>query len=114
MIAMRPIKEPEVIDALNADRFQGDIEGYVVMDGATYLGHILYKTENKITEILDADLQNNMLVDGAVRACVANGQFNGAISFIITSKAECLIKWKDVFCKSDDAIPIEKLFGQCK
>ena len=41
MIAMRPILEPDVLELLNDGRFDGDIEGYVVMDGPNYLGHML-------------------------------------------------------------------------
>ena len=33
MIAMRPIREYDVIDLLNNGRFEGEVEGYVVMDG---------------------------------------------------------------------------------
>ena len=33
MIAMRPIREYDVIDLLNNGRFEGEVEGYVV-DGA--------------------------------------------------------------------------------
>ena len=43
MIAMRPIREYDVIDLLNNGRFEGEVEGYVVMDGPKYLGHMLYR-----------------------------------------------------------------------
>ena len=38
MIAMRPILEQDVLDLLNDGRFDGEVEGYVVMDGPNYLG----------------------------------------------------------------------------
>ena len=55
MIAMRPIREYDVIDLLNNGRFEGEVEGYVVMDGPKYLGHMLYR------------------VDGAVKITVGQG-----------------------------------------
>ena len=42
MIAMRPILEQDVIDLLNDGRFEGELDGYVVMEGSNYLGYILY------------------------------------------------------------------------
>ena len=32
MIAMRPILEQDVIDLLNDGRFEGELDGYVVME----------------------------------------------------------------------------------
>ena len=49
MIAMRPIDQPAVLDEINAGRFSGPVEGYVVMDGPQYLGNFLYKVENGVT-----------------------------------------------------------------
>ena len=46
MIAMRPIREYDVIDLLNNGRFEGEVEGYVVMDGPKYLGHMLYRVDS--------------------------------------------------------------------
>ena len=37
MIAMRPILEQDVLDLLNDGRFDGEVEGYVVMDGPCLL-----------------------------------------------------------------------------
>lgn len=114
MIAMRPIKEPDVINSINNGRFSEELFGYVVMDGPSYLGHILYSINKETTIVLDANLDNNMLVDGAVRACVAAGEFKGAKSFAIQSDCKCLIDWRNVFCKTENPLPNEKLFTQCK
>ena len=74
MIAMRPILEPDVLELLNDGRFDGDIEGYVVMDGPNYLGHMLYRIDGDFVDVLDCGLQESALVDGGVRACVAAGE----------------------------------------
>lgn len=114
MIAMRPINEPEVINSINNGRFDAVLFGYVVMDGPNYLGHILYTINNETTVVLDASLNNNMLVDGAVRACVAAGEYKGAKNFIIKSDCKCLMEWRNVFCKTENSVPNEKLFTKCK
>ncbi|MEG0305691.1 MAG: hypothetical protein RR635_08370, partial [Oscillospiraceae bacterium] len=70
MIAMRPIDEEDVIGVLNNGRFSGDIDGYVVMNGAEYLGFALYQINDEVTTVLDTDISDNLLVDGIIRACV--------------------------------------------
>ncbi len=115
MIAMRPINEPDVLGVLNDNRFDGDIEGYVVMDGPAYLGHALYKVENDITLVLDVALESNPLIDGAVRAAVAAGERAGAHSFAVNTQNLRLAEWAAVFCKNDTSpYPNEKLFHECK
>ena len=81
MIAMRPIREYDVIDLLNNGRFEGEVEGYVVMDGPKYLGHMLYRVDGAVTQVLECGVEEKMFVDGAVRACVAAGENAGATSF---------------------------------
>ena len=77
MIAMRPIREYDVIDLLNNGRFEGEVEGYVVMDGPKYLGHMLYRVDGAVTQVLECGVEEKMFVDGAVRACVAAGENAG-------------------------------------
>ena len=77
MIAMRPIREYDVIDLLNNGRFEGEVEGYVVMDGPKYLGHMLYRVDGAVTQVLECGVEEKMFVDGAVRACVAAGKRGG-------------------------------------
>ena len=74
MIAMRPILEQDVLDLLNDGRFDGEVEGYVVMDGPNYLGHMLYRIDGDFIDVLDCGVQESALVDGGVRACVAAGE----------------------------------------
>ena len=75
MIAMRPIREYDVIDLLNNGRFEGEVEGYVVMDGPKYLGHMLYRVDGAVTQVLECGVEEKMFVDGAVTA--AFGSANG-------------------------------------
>ncbi len=58
MIAMRPIREYDVIELLNAGRFSGDVEGYVVMNGPEYLGHMLYRVDGAVTRVLECGVEN--------------------------------------------------------
>ena len=57
MIAMRPIREYDVIDLLNNGRFEGEVEGYVVMDGPKYLGHMLYSVDGAVTQVLECGVE---------------------------------------------------------
>ena len=90
MIAMRPIREYDVIDLLNNGRFEGEVEGYVVMDGPKYLGHMLYRVDGAVTQVLECGVEEKMFVDGAVRACVAAGENVGATSFRVNGEDESL------------------------
>ena len=90
MIAMRPIREYDVIDLLNNGRFEGEVEGYVVMDGPKYLGHMLYRVDGAVTQVLECGVEEKMFVDGAVRACVAAGENAGATSFRVNGEDESL------------------------
>ena len=102
MIAMRPILEPDVLELLNDGRFDGDIEGYVVMDGPNYLGHMLYRIDGDFVDVLDCGLQESALVDGGVRACVAAGANAG------------LARWYEVFFPhSMQPVAIKALFSGC-
>lgn len=115
MIAMRPIEQPAVLDEINAGRFSGPVEGYVVMDGPQYLGNFLYKVENGVTVVLDEQLADQSLVDGAVRAAVAAGENRGAVSFRINMDSPRLAYWKQVMFKNGpDILENKKLFHSCK
>ena len=115
MIVMRPIREDAVLDSLNAERFSGEIEGYVVMDGAEYHGHMLYKVENDCTQVLECGVENTALIDGAVRACVAAGENAGATRFYVNPDDEKLARWAGIFCKSDkNPVSNDRIFHQCK
>lgn len=115
MIAMRPIREYDVIELLNAGRFAGELEGYIVMDGPAYLGHMLYRVDGAVTRVLDCGVEDTALVDGAVRACVAAGGHAGASSFEVETADGRLARWRHVFFGDapDTPIPNERLFGAC-
>lgn len=115
MIAMRPIDEEDVIGVLNNERFSGDIDGYVVMNGAEYLGFALYQINDEVTTVLDTDISDNLLVDGIIRACVAAGERQGTDLFDISEENPNLDKWRRVFCKNLSApYKNEIIFHECK
>ena len=69
MIAMRPIREYDVIDLLNNGRFEGEVEGYVVMDGPKYLGHMLYRVDGAVTQVLECGVEEKMFGRRGARLC---------------------------------------------
>ena len=114
MIAMRPILEPDVLELLNDGRFDGDIEGYVVMDGPNYLGHMLYRIDGDFVDVLDCGLQESALVDGGVRACVAAGENAGCSEFTVNMQDAALARWYEVFFPhSMQPVAIKALFSGC-
>ncbi len=115
MIAMRPIREYDVIDLLNNGRFEGEVEGYVVMDGPKYLGHMLYRVDGAVTQVLECGVEEKMFVDGAVRACVAAGENAGATSFRVNGEDEKLAEWKNVFFpEAQGDVPNSSIFHTCR
>ena len=114
MIAMRPILEQDVIDLLNNGRFEDEIDGYVIMNGAEYLGYALYRVQDGCTTVLACETQSNALVDGAVRACVAAGGNAGADRFCVNKEDQALAKWASVFLHgAKEIVPNGELFGHC-
>ena len=114
MIAMRPILEQDVIDLLNNGRFEDEIDGYVIMNGAEYLGYALYHVQDGCTTVLACETQTNALVDGAVRACVAAGENAGAKCFRVNRDDAALAKWASVFLHGGkDVVQNSELFGHC-
>ena len=81
---MKPIGEPDVVALLAKGRFDGALEGYVMTDGAEYLGYCLFRLAENVTEVLDAEAPDNMMLDGLVRAAVAKGENEGADSFRVS------------------------------
>lgn len=114
MLAIQPIGEPDVVALLNEGRFEGDIEGYIMMQGPEYLGHALFKVEDGVTTVLDTDCKEDVNLDGLVRACVAAGENRGAKQFAVNEKDEALARWWQVFCKGQ-AMPagVEVIFHLC-
>ncbi|MGD9559090.1 MAG: hypothetical protein AB7V55_00600 [Oscillospiraceae bacterium] len=114
MLAIRPIDEPDVVDLLNAGRFDGPVEGYIMMDGPTYLGHALFQVVDGVTTVLDSSVKDETLLDGIVRTCVAAGDNRGAKHFAVNAGFAPLAKWWGIHCKGVDApAPVEHIFTFC-
>ena len=104
----------EVISAKQAG-FEGEVEGYVVMDGPKYLGHMLYRVDGAVTQVLECGVEEKMFVDGAVRACVAAGENAGATSFRVNGEDEKLAEWKNVFFpEAQGDVPNSSIFHTCE
>ncbi len=115
MVSMHPIKEEIVLESLDAYRFGENAMGYVVMESENYLGHVLFTVDNNITTVQECKLDNNAVIDGAVRACVAYGESDGATHFTINESDEKLKKWLNVFFKGKK-LPLNNnnLIGNCQ
>lgn len=114
MLAMRPIDEPDVVALLNDGRFEGAIEGYIMMEGPVYLGHALFKVEDGVTTVLDSGVEASPNLDGIVRACIAAGDNRGAKSFSVNKAHPPLEKWWDVFCKGlEGPVSVDHIFNLC-
>lgn len=111
---MKPIGEPDVVALLAKGRFDGALEGYVMTDGAEYLGYCLFRLAENITEVLDAEAPDNMMLDGLVRAAVAKGENEGADSFRVSREVPALCKWAEAFLPGEQG-PVKntKIFGNC-
>ncbi|MBC5582170.1 hypothetical protein H8S23_11690 [Anaerofilum sp. BX8] len=114
MITMKPIGEPDVVALLAKGRFDGALEGYVMTDGAEYLGYCLFRLAENVTEVLDAEAPDNMMLDGLVRAAVAKGENEGADSFRVSREVPALCKWAEAFLPGEQG-PVKntKIFGNC-
>ena len=113
MIRMFPVEEPAVLDSLNQGRFSGDLRGYVILDGPDYRGHCLFAVEPGLTRVLEVQVTDPSLLDGAVRAAVAAGENAGASAFTVSGQPE-LAHWRQVWFKGcPDPIPNDRLFHLC-
>lgn len=114
MLAMRPIDEPDVVDLLNDGRFNGNIEGYIMMEGPTYLGHALFEVKDGVTTVLDTGVEETPALDGIVRACIAAGDNRGAKMFRVNLAHPPLNNWWNVFCKGlEGPVSVNHIFNLC-
>ena len=114
MLSMQPINEQDVIALINDDRFTGDVEGYVMTNSGEYLGHALFKVEDNVTFVLDSGVEEMVMLDGIVRACIASGENRGAKDFKVNKEHPPLAKWWDIYCKNfDETAPTDHLFTFC-
>ncbi len=114
MLALRFISEPEVVASLNGGRFEGDVQGFIAMDGPTYLGHALFCVAGGEVTVLDSDVQDSHCLDGLVRACVAAGENRGAARFACNPACPPLARWWAAHCAGLAApVPMGHIFRQC-
>ncbi len=114
MLAMLPIKEPEVVESLNQGRYQGNIQGFVVMNGPSYLGYALYKLEDTVTTVLESDVSDPPLLDGLIRACIAAGDNRGVKNFAVNTRQKELKTWWEGTCKDKESpVSVEHIFSYC-
>ena len=114
MISIKPIEEQDVLDLFAKKRFSGALQGYVISDGASLLGHALYRIDGDTAVLLEAEAEDNGLVDGVIRACVARGETMGAKFFTCEANRGALHEWFALrFSGQEKRISIAKLLGGC-
>ena len=114
MLSMQPIREPDLLQLLNDGRFEGPLEGYVVMEGTRYHGHALFCRKGEMVEVLDAAIEDAAVLDGAVRACLAAGENRGAALFLVNTACPSLKAWWQAHCPAmETPAPIAALWGRC-
>ncbi len=110
MLQVVPILFPEVTDQLNDNRFDGLVEGCVVMQDANYLGHVLFRQDGKNIKILDSSVKDENILDFAIRACLARCQRQGALFFHVNELHPPLQAfWQSHVCSEDTFYNIETL-----
>lgn len=115
MYSMKPILEPDVIDLLNKDRFEGDLEGYVLSDGGDLFGWSLFRIDGDTTVMLDILSPDTKFLDGLIRASVALGESRGATKFTFNNDIPDFVKYKNVFFENQgDVISNDLLFVPCE
>ncbi len=115
MYTMKPIDEYDVLDLLNNGRFEGEMEGYVLSDGADLFGWSLFRIDGDVTTMLDVLAPSGMFLDGLIRASVAYGEARGATAFTLNMEVEDFAKYKSVFFETEgDIIPNDHLFTPCE
>lgn len=114
MITMKPIEAEEVLEIFNKGRFEGDVEGYILSDGKGCLGYCLYRIDKDLARILAAEVQDEALLDGAIRSCLAAAQDRGAAGFWVEDSSEPVVRWKQKWCGGISApIPFDRIFHTC-
>ncbi len=114
MLAIQPIREPDVTALLNAGRFEGEIEGYVVMEDERYHGYALYRLEGERADLLDSGIEDAAILDGALRACLAACENRGASRFCANMGHPPLAAWWQRHCTGQASpMPIAALWGAC-
>ncbi len=114
MLHFQPIAEPDVIALLNTGRFEGEVEGYIVMEGPDYHGYALFRLDGEAVALLDASLDDPLLLDGALRACLAAGEKRGAARFWVNADCPPLAAWGETHGALPlQSAPIAPLWRHC-
>ncbi len=114
MYSMKPILEPDVIALLNNNRFNGDLQGYILSDGGDLFGWSLFRVDGDTTAMLDINSPDDKFLDGLIRASVALGESQGAAKFTFNLEVENFERYKNVFFKNEgDIIANDSLFKPC-
>ncbi len=115
MFTMKPIREYDIIELLNKGRFEGDLQGYILSDGADLFGYTLFIVDDDTITLLDSKTPDTRYLDGIIRASVAYGENQGAKFFSFNMEHNPFKKYKDVFFKDySNKIEISILFSGCK
>ena len=102
MLSVTYIDEPAVLaDLLSRSGRRGGAEGFVVMDGPRYLGHVLFSLTLRgegetVLAVLETSVDGAAQPDAldlAVRACVAAGRRRGCGRFCVDMADETLARW---------------------
>jgi len=115
MYTMKPIEEYDVLELLNNGRFEGEMDGYILSDGADLFGWSLFRIDGDVTSMLDVLAPSGQFLDGLIRASVAYGEARGATGFSFNKDNEHFMKYKRIFFEEEgDVIPNDKLFVPCE
>lgn len=115
MFTIKPILEQDVIDLLNNGRYDGELEGYVLSDGADLFGWSLFRVDGRVTVLFDVLAPEFRYLDAIIRASVAYGESRGAVSFSLNTAVPDFAKYKQVFFENEpDVISNDKLFVPCE
>ncbi len=112
MIKMTGIKEPEMVDFFNNNRFFGKIFGYVAVDTTGTKGVLLYRENGENTEVLAIDTDDIEIAEGLLRATIYQTLQSGALTFCDKSS----IMWGEGFnIEKTKEYKIEEFFSRaCK
>ncbi len=112
MIKMTTIKEPEIVNYFNKNRFSGEIFGYIAVDPSGTKGVLLYSQNGENTEVLSIDTDDLEVAEGLLRATIYQTLQSGALTFCDKSS----IIWGEGFnLVKTEKYKIEEFFAQgCK
>lgn len=115
MYTMKPIVEYDVIMLLNNNRFDGDLQGYILSDGKDLFGYTLFRLDSDTTVLLDSKAPDSRFLDGLIRASVAKGESCGMEHFSFNLDHEPFKEYKRIFFNEyENKLKNFLLFSGCK